>query len=314
MKKTPKRVLGILGLLLVVATTVFAVFLPDPSASAISSTVTDTIVVRVLSSKPKIEITDPATSVDIAHATQEVKFEYLYLSHIYVLLQYVDSDGNEHTITLKTYDTTLDFETGDDYGEGSLEIDFAAVSEGDPRGYGDYVVRFIGDGLDGVQCEDAVTFSYYPVTTTLDINEVTDEVYVDLDYNLEDEDIDYLIIRVYDEKGNLVSPLSPIKVPRGTTRTELPLIDYGVPSGKYKIETTAYDAEGEAIYLPYIMYLNYTAPASPDVPNTGGATTGGGLNISKTDYLITGMIIFFMAGFAGIYFIVRDKKSPRRKR
>jgi hypothetical protein len=130
---------------------------------------------------------------------------------------------------------------------------------------------------------------------------------------LDDEDIDTLVIDVYDEKGNLMTPLSPIKVKRGTTVVELPLEEYNTPEGKYTIRTTAYDAEGVALYKPYDMILNYTIHrTSPDVPNTG-AMTFGKLNISKTDYLVTGLIIFSIVGVGGIYLITHNKRSRKKR-
>ena len=56
MKKTKKRVLGLLGLVLVIITTIFAAFLPGPEASAEGgiTSVTDTISVRVVGSVPDI--------------------------------------------------------------------------------------------------------------------------------------------------------------------------------------------------------------------------------------------------------------------
>ena len=58
MKKTEKRVLGLLGLILVAITTIFAAFLPGPEASATDSgtSVTDTIQVRVVGNSPAVEI------------------------------------------------------------------------------------------------------------------------------------------------------------------------------------------------------------------------------------------------------------------
>ena len=57
MKKTHKKILGLFGLVLVVAVTVFAAFLPAPKTQAVdTTTVTDTISVRVVGSTPVVNL------------------------------------------------------------------------------------------------------------------------------------------------------------------------------------------------------------------------------------------------------------------
>ena len=300
MKKTPKKVLGTLGLLLVAATTVFAAFLPLPSASAANSVV-DTVIVRVIGNTPMVDITDPGSDEAIAHAQQQINYNYENVEKVTAVLEYTDKYGNPHRDILGEYPVS------EEYGTGILDLDLSSYE------YGDYVLKMIGKGVNGLEYEDAITLYYYPVTTELNYNEDTNDTYVILDYDLDDEDIDTLVIDVYDEKGNLMTPLSPIKVKRGTTVVELPLEEYNTPEGKYTIRTTAYDAEGVALYKPYDMILNYTIHrTSPDVPNTG-AMTFGKLNISKTDYLVTGLIIFSIVGVGGIYLITHNKRSRKKR-
>ena len=45
------------------------------------------------------------------------------------------------------------------------------------------------------------------------------------------------------------------------------------------------------------------------VPNTGGLFES--LNISQSDYLITGLIIFFVVGVGGAIFIAKSKNYKR---
>jgi hypothetical protein len=46
------------------------------------------------------------------------------------------------------------------------------------------------------------------------------------------------------------------------------------------------------------------------VPNTGGFFES--LNVSKADYLATGLIIFFTVGLSGIVFIAKNKRTSRK--
>ena len=302
MKKTPKKVLGTLGLLVVAATTVFAAFLPLPSASAADTSVVDTITVRVIGNTPSVNITDPGSDEAIAHAQQSISYNYENVDKVTAVLEYTDRDGNPHRDVLGEYPIT------EDYGTGVLDLNLSSYD------YGDYVLKLIGEGRNGLEYEDAITLYYYPVTTEIEYNEETNDTFAILDYDLTDEDIDTLVLEIYDENGNLMSPLSPIRVKRGTTRVELPLEEYNTPEGKYTIRTTAYDASGTALYRPFDMILNYTIHVpSPDVPNTG-AMTFGNLNISKTDYLITGLMVFSIVGVGGIYYITHNNSKRSHKK
>ena len=57
MTKTKKKLLGLLGLFLVAATTTFAALIPLPEAEAVTINNTDTISVRVVGNVPKVEFT-----------------------------------------------------------------------------------------------------------------------------------------------------------------------------------------------------------------------------------------------------------------
>ena len=77
MKKTKKRVLGLLGLGLVAVTTIFAASLPGPEAAAVeTNSVTDTIVVRVVGKDPLLEITSDQDGKELVQQTQIFSFDY----------------------------------------------------------------------------------------------------------------------------------------------------------------------------------------------------------------------------------------------
>ena len=74
------------------------------------------------------------------------------------------------------------------------------------------------------------------------------------------------------------------------------------------------------MYKDYDVDLKYDTAGVPDtdgegdkdksdvdVPDTGGLFAG--LNISKSDYLITGLAIFFLTGITGLFFIIRKKNK-----
>lgn len=310
MRKTKKRVFGLLSLALVVATTVFAALLPGPEASAITS-VTDTISVRVVGSVPDVNITSPANNSVFVIPDQSLSFDYENVGDVLVTIAYTNKDNETSSYILANFDA--------DYNAGTYSHDLRLLEEG--YGYGKYLVTIKGTGLavdeetgGRVYDEDLVEFWFFPVTGEAAEDENDGLIYLDLEYDKENEDIDTIGINVYDENGNLVTAMSPIKVKAPGDRVELPFSEKDMASGRYRLEITAYNAAGEALYNPYVTYVNYEAIP---VPDTGGLFMN--LNISRTDYLITGLLIFFPVAIFGLVFIARGqghrvKASAKRRR
>ena len=295
MKETPKKVLGFIGLVLVATMTIFAAFLPTPEALAASS-VTDTIVVRVLSGSPDVNISSPPNGSIFVNPNQTIKFDYTKADDVIVTMEKEMPSGSPQVYTLFSghpYQTP---------GDESVTIDLSEAI----YGYGEYTIYIRGDNGAGLVDEDVVTFSYVPVSAKVEEDEAG-KVDVLLDYNEDSEDLDHFIINVYDEEGNLVPGLSGIVVEKPLKDVELPFAEKKIPAGTYTIKVGAYDTNGELIYKTFDTVFVYDPMK---VPNTGGLFKA--LNISKTDYLITGLIIFFTVGLSGIVFIFKNKKSSRK--
>lgn len=300
MKKTPKKIFGILGLLAVILMTVFAATMPIKSASA-AGTLTDTIIVTVKSNGAWIDIEYPANDSIISRPKQTVTFKYEELSKVTAQLIYTDGGGTTHTVDLD--EIVLD----DESGEMEIPVDISGY------GYGDFTIKLLGEGTDGVPYEDAISIEYYPVITTVEQDPTTEDVFANLDYDLDNPDIDTIELNVYDadEPDKL---LWTTTVPRGTTQVELPFAEENFLTGQYIIATIAHDASGDDLYEPYVVGLDYSRKSAPGedvpVPNTGNLTND--FNISKTDYLITSLIILFITSVSGIYFITHRKRNSRK--
>lgn len=188
-------------------------------------------------------------------------------------------------------------------------------------GYGEYVVTARGVGYGGVTDEDYVVFYYYPAYAEVTENEEADGYDVDLFYNAYDgtEDggeVASLVVRVYDSEGNLIEGLSPVTVIPPTNKVTLSFGDHGLKTGTYTISVSSYDKDGKLLYKAYTVNVDYDDGTVP-VPSTGTPDTGGlfqGLNISRTDYLVTGIGIFLVVGIAGAVFVAKSKKSARSSR
>lgn len=309
MKKTKKRVFGLLSLVLVVATTIFAAFLPGPEASALTS-VTDTISVRVVGSTPDINIISPSNNSVFVFPDQILSFNYENVGDVLATIKYTDKNGDTHNYNFVEFDANYDADTFSD------ELNLLGTN----YGYGEYLLAVKGVGLaideetgGRVYDEDFVEFWFYPVIGEASEDENDGLIYLDLEYDKENENIDTIGINIYDENGNLVTAMSPIKVKAPGDRVELPFSEKDMTSGKYRIEITAYNEDKEALYNPYITYVNYEAIP---VPDTGGLFMN--LNISRADYLITGLLIFFPIAIFSLVFVMKGRnykvKANAKKR
>lgn len=309
MKKTQKKILGLLGLTAVGVTTFIAATLPGPEASATSS-ITDTITVRVVSSAPNVDVVEPKDGEVTSDAIQTLKIDHENVKTITIKMVIVgkDKDGNDLPPVTKTFDITSDGSPN----TSSLEFNLT-----DPGyGYGEYTITITGQDASGVKDEETIKFTFLPVITDATPDEETGDAILDLDYDEENNDIDHFEIEIVDENGNVVAPSSPIVVRPPENKVTIPFSEYDLPAGKYIIATTAYDADGNALYTTYEIFFIYKPtdeePEPVPVPNTGGLMQR--LNISKSDYLITGLIIFSMVGIAGAVYIVRSKKTTTKGR
>jgi len=303
MKRTTKQILGLIGFFLVVAITIFAATLPNPEASAYTKT--EHIILRVAGTTPRVAIVNPRPDAILVSPEQNIELEYENVGPTTITVEYTDEDGIAQSHLLESTDFS--------YSPGTKT--YSLNLSGPNFGYGEYIITVVGTSIDGVEDNDSIAFSYYPVTAEPAEDEETGKIYLDLNYytgdaiSVPENEINYLDVNVYDEQGNLVSGMSPIRINAPDMRAELPFAELGLESGKYRVEVTAYNAGGETLYLPFVTYVDYEVIP---VPNTGALWQS--LNISKTDYLITGLIVFFILGIGGIVFIRKRERYDKSQR
>ena len=309
MKKTHKQIFGLLGLGLVVATTAFAATLPNDPAAFAATQFTDSLLVRVVNSDVSVSIDKPEDGSTFTSPNIDVVYSYANSKTITVTLEYTGMDHVTHTIVL-VYDPDVNYQSD----TKTLPVNLADY------GYGDFKINVKGEDSGGVPYEDEIGFSYFPVEANSEQEEGTSEVTVNLEYNTDPgSDIATIEVIIYNEDGTEEVGRATVPAP-GTSAA----IDFGEwPSGTYLAQVIAYDENGNELYLPYTFDFEYVAPGTPvnpdrpvvPVPNTGSATQGA--NISATDYLITGLIIFGIIAAAGIAYMVKNNKrtgkTNRRK-
>ena len=300
MKKAKKQCFGFFGLALVATMTTIAATMPAPEASA-TSTISDTLVVRVVGNVPDVTIhnlVNDATYVDYNH---ELSVNYENVDEATISLTYVNEQTGE-TVT-----RTLEDLQGIDYIAGTLNYTILDLAES-VYNFGKYTLHVHGIGFDGVYDEDVVVFYYLPVVAEVTTDDVTGEQGVDLEYG---DEVDKVVIEIFDEDGNLVDE---VVVESPDKRASLPFEDKDLPSGKYTLVVKAYDEDGNELYEPSVLETTYT---STSVPNAGTPDTGGllrDLNISKEDYLISGLIVFFVLGIVAFGIIARNRKDSSKRK
>ena len=258
---------------------------------------------------PKVEIIEPTDGTMTSNAEQNITINHEDVTKLTITIKRTDKDGVEHTKTVEI-DTALEPDT--------TSLPYNLSDQVDPEfGYGVYTITVVGTNAGEVVSEQSISFEFLPVIVDTTRDPETGDADVTLDYDEDNNDIDHFVIIIKDSDGNPVDGIPPIIVTLPETTVTIPFSEYGLPEGKYTIEATAYDADGNALYNPYSTVFKYTLEPEPEpepipVPNTGGFLKN--LNISRTDYLITGLIIFFTFGIGGLVFIMRGRKADSRNR
>ena len=318
MKRRTKQVFGILGLAGITAMTAYAAVLPNPEASA-TTQVTDTIQVRVVGSEPEIV----ATTTEGAQITDPLyDFKVAYENVGPITVTVINRDANGELVS-----ETVIWQADADYVAG--EKDFA-LNLDDYGGAGYYTIKMRGLGYNDVPVERFLTVAYTNVDAEVDAgDEAGDDVTVQVDppagtdeVTIEVKDDNDDVVRIIeidpetgkvtieDGDGNVIQ-----EIENGYKDGKLDIPMAGLDSGDYQIVITYKDADGNIIGIPYTAEISYTAKATP-VPDTGAFFQN--LNISKEDYLITGLLIFFVFAVVGFGIVAKSRgdkaKTHAKKR
>ncbi len=112
MKKTHKKIVGFLGLLTVVAITAVAILMPAPQTQATTTSVTDTITVRVVNNVPNVDILGINNGEVIVTPDQSFTAQWQNVKTLTASLKHTDLSGDVQYYTLDVVDT--DFYDGEE--------------------------------------------------------------------------------------------------------------------------------------------------------------------------------------------------------
>lgn len=304
MQKTKKQLLGLAGLAAVGIMTAVAYAMPAAAAEDVPPEDDGNIhlVVQIRNGANTARIISPEDSSFTTQEIVPVTYRYEEAEKIEVLVEYKDASGSTVSKLVDSYVPTTNA------GERTFNLDLTRFDSLD-NNY-KLIIRAI-DGRGSIN-EDTVTFGYRAVTSQPEKPAENGDPQVEIEVT---EKVDKVVVQVYDEDGNPIfvdkdGKEEPIILDRsdigedGKILVPLPFEKYGVEPGNYTVVSVAYDKDGQVISMS-TSDVKYT-PNTPDTPNSG--FTIGDLNISRVDYLVTGLIVFgTVAGFA-IYLVCRKSR------
>ena len=291
MKRQKKRLLGFLGLSLVAAMTCIATAIPGPETSAITS-VTDTIQVRVVSSVPNVKFKEPDKNIVTTEPSRTILVTYENVDSVRIELEYKRADDSTQEYEFANY-TNLNYEAG----ERGTNVNLGNY------GYGEFVFSLYGTGAEGSEVEfDEVMIKYVPIIVGPVVQDEDEDGKVIARVEEYDDNVETVDIYI---DGKLVKT-----VPKDELDGEIEIPMDGYESGDYTVTFIARNGDGEQLYKPTEKPLEYEEDIYvPDTSYTGQFFEG--LNISKEDYLITGLLIFFIFGVVAFGIVARGGRKTK---
>ena len=193
-----------------------------------------------------------------------------------------------------------------------MDIQETAMSSTNDGGYGEYIIEVKGYGLAHNADPQTISFTYVPVTT--EIIENDDGTFVaELTYDASivcGVDVEVLNSTPASVWNGQITSAQASATSVVTKTIELPFATTEDVSktDTYTVRTTAYScADNTLLYKPMDQTVDYENIV---VPDTGALFKN--LNISRTDYLITGILIFSIFAICAFVFTAKRQKNYRK--
>lgn len=315
MQKRRKRFLGACGFVAVMAMTAVAVATPAPEAEAKSSESTISVTVGDTPTASYVHFVSPPDGTIVNQKTLTIKAVANEVSSVKYSLNCVKGNGEQFQEVIKTLGGAENQEF--DFNIGGLDTSQA-----------DCTLRADATSNDGGTVSDVVTFKYRSLYVQIK-DEKAENGDPITDVRMSD-DVYSLVVQVYDKQGNPVfvtkdGKEEPLLIGRDQFNMDtlqldvvLPMGKYGALAGEYDLVITAYGDDGKTVVSMNTNRFTYDpgkTPVDPDDPD-GGKTpevpgTGsvlGDLNISRIDYILTGLIAFGAIVAFAIYLAFRKNR------
>lgn len=294
-----KHLLGLGCLAIVGAITVFATTLPT---GAVSTSGSVDIMVEVYASGSETVIRKPQDGEIFNNPIITFSETHSHAKSVRYYLKKLNTDGSV-AWTKEIEDQRI--EGYDVSGTTTFSLDM-----NDNGGAGVYIFESDLIAINDIPMEDSVRFTYATIQAEDPVVSPTGaSVKYRVDYT---SGVKSLTYQIFDENDKAVS--EPININTtdpengGYMDIEIDVTNLDLASGKYKILTIGFAGEGGSGMSigSSIVTFDYTSPDSPNVPDTGSLLAA--LNISRTDYLITGIIGFAAISIAALFIVLKSKK------
>ncbi|MBR3264320.1 hypothetical protein IKF94_03820 [Candidatus Saccharibacteria bacterium] len=295
-----KHLLGLGCLAVVGAITAFACTLPTGAVSTAGGV---EVIVEVYASGAETVIHKPQDGEIFNSPIITFSETHSHAKSVTYYLSKLNSDGS---VAWKKELTDYKV-TGEDIS-GTTTFDLNMNEHG---GTGVYIFESDIIGIEDLPYSDHVQFTYAAISAeTPTVSPTGASVSYRVNYTSGVKSFTY---QLFDANNNPVS--QPINVNTddpvagGYKDIEIDVTNLDLATGKYKILTIGYAGEdGTGMTIgSSIVSFDYISPNSPDVPNTGSLLAS--LNISRADYLITGIIGFTAISIAALFIVLKSKKN-----
>ena len=310
MRVNKKQLLGFGGLAFVVSLTTIAYNLPT---SAVSTGGAVEVQVEVYNINLETVIESPEDG-DVLN-DKDVTFSELHsnAANVKYYLTYVAEDG-----TKTVYELTDQEISGTDLtGRTTFTLDLENYG-----GSGKYIFRSVATNASGITKEDSVQFVYAAISADQDDVKTTDNK-VDFKVNYS-AGVKSLVYRVTDKDGNTIlgkqTVLTDDPDNGGVQDITIILTEEilaNLESGRYTIVVEGYSTttpEDSSLVGADNIYFDYKAPDVPvepeediNVPDTGSILRA--LNISRADFMITGLVGFTIISIIALVVIRKSHKK-----
>lgn len=310
MRKTRKQLLGLAGLAAVAIMTAVACGMPAPDAAAEGDEGSGnmSLTVRVNEANTSLRINSPRNNSSTIDHVVKASVDFSETNKLEYYLTQKQADGSEKRVDLPEHIPPQK------NGTDNFDIDLDALG----LTFGDIQFHAIAYGDNNTVRDDTSAFQYSAIEANFEGAEENRDPILGIKLN---DKVDYVLVHIYDAKGN---PLFvdengdevPIKLNRdeidpttGKILTTLPFEKYDAESGDYRAVVVAYNDADQILSMvtAATAYLTPEDAVIPEIPNTGSLRIGS-LNITRLDYLLTGLIAFAVVASFAIVLVYRKNR------
>lgn len=323
MKGKNKQLVGLFGLGLVLATTAVAYSLPAPEAAAQDVNISVTVTAEAGSAR----IISPEHGSTLTSRTVPVSVSYNKIQSVTTTVTCKDKDGEQAYTDTKTHNglTTVSGVVSDVF---TLPENYTELS---------CTAAMTSRGLDGLPYDETISFFFRsmnlpnagtedkPNKPSTDPNVPSEgfddknnpEVEVEVD-----DDVQTVTVQVYDMDDNPIfvdkdGKETPIVVDKdafkdGKVTIKLPMSEYNAKPGKYVAYFIARNSKGEVISVNEYWFEYWPVesgdPSGPSVETPGTGSIFKDMNLSRADYLVTGLVAFSAVAIFATYLVFRRSR------